>query len=658
MKRITIATITMLTGFIFGVQAQEAKPGSSGIYIDLGKTIPRHISYSISRKAADSTIWKEIAGIRFQADSSVFFASLSHSGAKYPTFKMPEQRFFSNIWKMIETADLADSVFYYGNTPAFKEALGTAFYDQTALPNVEYQYKIITKGYSGQQEKIIGARFPEAVKTDYQLVTQTITAFNENQVLRYYSNGIHKPAGIALLRQVYMQTDFEPASAHLGIVQQGDSTIYLVTDTVIKPGIVYQYVAIPFDDLGNSGLPSDTIRISNTTFNNTPFVTDVKTTSIEKESAIKLDWKLNKTASVVSVGIYRSESHDGAEYKLVGTVAASDTVFLDKTVHPVKNYFYSLQPVTIYGPGSMSIRFSGMLKANKKAAAPGRLTAITENGKVKLSWKRPEFYTRGYYIFRRNGADSLKQISDLIVTDSVQVTFYDTIEAAQNNMSYTYAVKAVNTSYNISAFSETANVITPASIKLNTPMNVRTIIRDDRIMIRWQNRQAGNVLAYQVYKRRFNDPDTASSYKLVNTSPLHFSVNYCEDSTVVKGVNYEYAIQAVSAGGQLSALSAAVSAGIVAKRILPAGGLRAGIKDQSVVLAWDITAQTDVTGYKIYRMSGELKTLLATLDKANDFYEDKSPATKNLNTYVITCTSETGESAESMPISIRLKQRL
>jgi fibronectin type 3 domain-containing protein len=652
MKNIIIITSILISGILTRSNAQEAKPAGAGIYIDLGKNIPKGASYSISRKTADSTMWKEIAGLHFQPDSAVFFAALAKAGTKYPTFQMPEKRFFKNIWAMVMAADVTDSVFYYGGTPAFKEALNTAYYDQTALPNVNYGYRITV---GGQELKTLTAKYPQSVRTDYQLVTQTISPYQEKQVLRYYSHGINKPAGIKLLRRVYMQTNFEPASAYTGLVQKGDSTTYLAVDTVIQPRLVYQYVAIPFDDLGNPGLSSDTVRISNTTFNNTAFVTDVKTASREKESAIQLSWKLDKTPNVKSVNIYRSEEHGGADYQFIASVAAADTVFLDRRVHPVKNYFYVLQPVTIYGPGTMSIRFSGMLKANKKAAAPGKLAAVLENGRVRLSWKRPEFYTRGYYIYRRsNPTDSLKQVSDLIVTDSASVVYLDTIQVAQNKLSYTYAVKAVNTSYNISGFSEMATVSAPVGVRLYTPVNLRALVRDNVIMVHWDNKQA-NVLGYNLYRRKFNAAATEQDFELINAAPFHFSRNYYEDMKAVKGVDYEYALQAVSAGGQISAMSAPVRTGIPVKRILAVGGLKVHMKEQSVVVAWDVTGQPDVTAYKIYRMNGETKSLLATLDKSVDFYEDKSPGSKDLNTYTITCVSSGSESEQSTPVSIRTK---
>jgi fibronectin type 3 domain-containing protein len=659
MKKILITLCFLISGALSAVNAQEAKPAALGIYIDLGKVIPKHSSYSISRKAADSTTWTALASLSFQPDSAVFFAALSGAGAKYPNFQMPDKRFFGNIWKVVLAAEITDSLFYYGSTPAFKEALGAAYYDRTAKPNVNYQYKITQTGNKGAiplEEKTVSAKYPQEKVIDYQLVTRSIEPFKQSQVLKYYSNGIHQPAGITLMRSVYMQTAFEPLAVYTGITHQSDSVIYLGVDTLIKPRTVYQYVAIPFDELGNPGLPSDTVRVSTTTLNNTAFVDKVKTESLEKESAIKLSWKLNDTPHLTSINIYRSESYDGADYVEIATVAATDTVFLDKKVHPVKHYFYSLQPNTIFGPGALSVRFSGMLKANKKAAVPAEFKAEVENGKVKLSWKRPEFYTRGYYVYRRkSNTDSLKQISELIVTDSMQVTYYDTTEVAQNALSYSYAIKAVNTSYDISGFSEVISIATPGKVKLNTPLTVRIRVTDDQVMLFWDNKSDQNALGYYLFRRVYKDKGP-EEFTQINNLPLHVSFNYYHDTAAVKGVVYEYAIQSVSTNGQLSVMSAPVKVGVLGKRLLPAGGLQVLAEDRSVILSWDVTEQEEVTGYKIYRLNADRKVLLASLEKGADFYEDKDPGTKQLNTYVITCISKDRESEESMPISIRLKQ--
>lgn len=656
LKTVILTALLFVVGQIETV-AQEARPARSGIYIDLGKALPRQFSYKISRKVVDSTAWTELSTLRFQKDSAVFFSLLVQAGAKYPTFRMPEQRFYSNIWKLIITANTTDSVTFYGSTPAFKEAMGTAYYDQTARPNVKYEYRIESVANGNMPaagQSVVQASYPQIPETDYQLATQHIEPFNQNQVLKYYSKGRVQPAGIVLMRQVYMQTEFEPAPAYTGITLKGDSNIYMAVDTVLKQGLVYQYVAIPFDDLGNPGRPSDTVRISNTTFNNTPMVVSVKTTSMEKENAIRLNWKLNKTTNVSTINVYRSESYDGAGYVHIATLSAQDTVYMDHKVHPVKNYYYSLQPVTIYGSGIQSVRFSGMLKANKKALAPKEISAYAENGVLKLSWNRPEYYTRGYYIYRRkSGTDSLAQISNLIVTDSLHVTWADTIQMAQNAQTYAYAVKAVNTSYDISDFSNIVDVSTPVLTKLSTPLNVRARGMEAGVMVFWDNKTE-NTTGYNVYRRPKN-PEPSGEYTLLNVKPLHFSDNYYEDKTITPGQSYEYAVQAISVNTQLSALSAAASAGLNESRILPVGGIQVRLKDGQPALSWDTTDQSTVVEYKVYRLKEGGRELLATIPKNAAGYIDENPKEKSLNSYVVTCAAKNMESEQSTTVSIRLK---
>lgn len=654
--------ITIFIAFFSVIQlsAQEARPAALGIYIDLGKSIPKSISYAISRKAADSSSWEQIANLHFDQDSAMFYANLAQAGRKYPTFKMPETRFNKNIWNLVLSSDITDSIFYYGNTPAFKEALNTAYYDATAKKGVSYTYKITTFSYDGKitlGEKVLTSSYPKLPSTDYQLVTQTISPFNKSHVLKYYSNGIQQPAGIVLMRQVYMQTAFEPIAAYTGITTKADSIIYMAVDTLLAPGLTYRYVALPFDDLGNMGLPSDTVKIANTTFNNTAMVMSVKTTSMEAENAIKLNWKLDNTANVRTVNIYRSTSYEGAGYELIGTVAAHTTEFLDRKVNPVKTYYYSLQPATIYGPGVLSVRFSGMLKANKKAVAPRGLQAELADGKVRLAWHRPDFYTRGYYVYRSgSGQDSLKQVSELIVTDSTEIVYIDHTALAQNSLSYTYAVKAVNTSYAISSYSELVNIAAPGTVKLTTPVNVNARVIDSSVVVFWDNKSDKNVLGYNLFKRIKTDGAMpANKFELLNKEPLSAGRNYFKDAEIAEGVTYEYAVQSLSVNKQESALSAPVASGFKSKRLLPATGLQVTTKGGSVFLSWDNSTQSGLLNYKIYRLKGSESTLLATIDKATHFYEDSAAARTELNTYVITSVSKMGESAPGVAVSIRMK---
>ncbi len=247
-------------------------------------------------------------------------------------------------------------------------------------------------------------------------------------------------------------------------------------------------------------------------------------------------------------------------------------------------------------------------------------------------------------------------MSELLVTDSTEVFYTDSTASSQKGLSYTYAVKAVNTSYDISAFSERLNIAAPSKVKLTTPINVNARIIDSNVVVFWDNKSDRNALGYRVFKRiKKEGTANASQFERVNEAPLSAQVNYYKDVLAADGVVYEYAVQSLSVNKQESALSAPVEVGLSSKRLLPATGLRVTGKGKSAFLSWDSSEQSDLTGYKIYRLNGSDKALLATIDKSAGFYEDSTPLTGQLNSYIITCASKSKESAPSVAVSIRMK---
>ena len=653
MRKPAILLVFLLLSLSLNGFAQKASSAAGGIFIDVGKDIPKKLTYKISRRTRGAA-WVEIKTLHFDQDSSVFHADLRQAASHYPVFTLPEGKIKDNIWKMVAAAATIDSVQYYGYSPAYREALKTAYYDDQAKPDVAYEYQISTyleKGARAISETIVKGQYPIVTKKDFLLKTMHIEPFSNRMVLRYYSDSRQEPSGVILLRSTYMQTAFEPVAGVTGMVKENDSTLYMAVDSNIREGSVYQYVAIPYDELGNEGLPSDTIRFAHAPYNNSAAVMDFTTTSMENESAIQLKWKLDKTPNVHAVNIYRSETYDNKKYDLIGTANVTDSVFLDRKVHPVKNYFYVLEPVNQFGRSFPSARVVGMLKANKMAMRVTSLNAEALEGKVRLKWTRPEFYTRGYYVYRSNGTDSLKQVTDLIVTDSLNVSFDDLIPATDRTKVFTYAVKAVNTSYDVSGLSERINVISQNKQMLTTPVNVLAKSIDGKTMIVWNNRSDENYIGFNVYRRK---QENGATFEKLNPEEISSAYNYFEDKTILANQSYEYAIEAVGNNGQLSNKSNPVSLNIEEKQLLTVFNLSANTGKSEVLISWNKSNQEGVIAYKVYKINGEQKMLLATVKKDENSFEDKKPDLSELNTYAVTCVSSTTESILSTPVSVRL----
>jgi hypothetical protein len=75
---------------------------------------------------------------------------------------------------------------------------------------------------------------------------------------------------------------------------------------------------------------------------------------------------LASTKNLRAVEIWRSEDYDSG-YKLIATAAATDSVYYDQSVEPVKGYYYQIKLNGVYDRSFESVRVSGMLKANRQA---------------------------------------------------------------------------------------------------------------------------------------------------------------------------------------------------------------------------------------------------------------------------------------------------
>ena len=652
MKKLIVLFTTVSLFFAWNANGQSVSSAATGNFIDLGKEIPRSTYFKISRKSPRED-WKELTTLHFEQDSALFLADLNTAARHYEIFSMPDKRLFPRIWDMISRAVTLDSVAFYGYTPAYREALKTAYYDDSALPNIKYEYKITNITVSGQRtlsEKIVSGSFPAIRKPDFFLSTMHIEPFNDKMVLKYFSQNTNMPAGIKVFRSTYMQTKFQPVGSLTGSVRQGDTLVYLSVDTLLEKGKTYQYFAVPFDELGNEGLTSDTVRVANIAHNNAPSFNKINTVSLEKENAIKLSWQLDGTPNMNAIYIYRADSYDSADYKLIGSASPQDTIFFDKKIHPVKNYFYMLVPVTQYGNGYPSARIKGMLKANKKALAPATIDAVQNNGKIHLSWTRPEFYTRGYYVYRGSELDTLTQITDLILSDSLTVTFDDVLPKGYKGKTLTYGVKAVNTSYDISPLSAIINVVSPSVISVATPINVMAKRLGNNVLIYWNNKVDENILGFNLWRKIVGE----EKFTKMSTEPLISATNSFIDSTANVSTSYEYALQAIG-NNYASDLKVNATINALKFKVLPVYNLNSNEIDGKISISWDKTMQEGITGYRVYRIDNENKILLGDVGKDTTRFEDAKPNKDALNTYAITVVQNEIESALSDYISLRIK---
>jgi fibronectin type 3 domain-containing protein len=626
--------------------AQEIQPilnfAPNGFFIEITKQIPQNGYYQILRKENSAIEFQQIAVIAPPVNFEDFYNRLILSNAKNPIYDLPTNYFLTKIWNIIIKTHNLDSIPIYGAMPYFQEALGTGYYDNTLTINHLYTYKI--QFYANN--KLISETTTEPLifkkSTAVCKIHSASAIANENYIkLNFASSKTNKPFKVKVFRNIYLQTDFIEISPDIIYNNSNDSVFARILDTNVVKGIIYDYFVLPFDELGNEGQNSDTIRVINSFNKSESFIQTIRTKSIDSISAIQISWTCPIPKYLRSINIYRSENYDG-QYKLIGSAIPSDTSFIDNQINPIQTYFYYLIINDVFGQSVRSARTTGMLNANKKALSPLDLKAIPENGFVTLTWKRPSADTRGYYIFRSTNLpnDTLTQISDIILNNDLNVKFIDSLKGVTSQV-LSYAVKSSNTSYDISNLSEIVYIDNPQNIHLPTPMNLSAKFQDGNVLLIWDINDIENIdiFGYRIFRKLLKkDGSDSTDFIEIKRPNTEQSLNYFTDSSCTNGNTYLYSVQAISANNSQSHLSAPAQIYIPKFKPLSISSCQITKEQDGFYLQWEPTLQDDIKSYKIYRIENNEKyVLIAEINSKQTNYFDKYKSNAPIVFYTITC---------------------
>ncbi|MGE5479954.1 MAG: fibronectin type III domain-containing protein [Chloroflexota bacterium] len=649
-KLILTLIIIVITGS--GLSAQEfpyAAAGPGGIFVFCGKEIPRGFTYEVQRSGPGGD-WKSVAFLKFESTRRTFYEDLIKFNSINPYWEIPAEANRATIWNFIERTGNTDSIPLYGTLPSFRLALGTAFYDPDVKRGESYSYKIIVSNADGRTEEksaapvLFAPRKPEIGLKNIYLSTE-----ESRMHLRFLAHGkdIHS---VRLFRQNYLQSDFEDISPEAGFMTRRDSVFYVAIDPTVQRKAIYRYFATPYDMYGNAGENSDTVLTTNMIDKSESYVQAIRSRPLPEENAVEITWRLDPPPFLRSVDIYKSPNYDSG-YVFLASALPTDTSFKDFAVNPIETYFYYIVINGAYGRGAPSPRVNAMLTANRKAVAPAYLEAKAANNGVTLNWSKPSPDTRGYYLFRSSnmGGDSLIQITDIILTDSAQVSYTDSLAGA-NSPVLTYAVKSVNTSYDVSEFSPDATVVVAGeSYPISAPLSIAALPRDGKILIQWETPDAQNysVAGYKLYRRLLKKDGEDSTDLAVIATITDPETNYYEDGDVIEGSNYMYTVSSIGITGKASELSGAATAYMPAFPPMAIQSLVAARAENGVALNWNVTRQSGIKNYRVYRLlSKGAPTLLTELPSAANFYLDAAAPKDERCFYAVTCVNNKGSESK------------
>lgn len=280
------------------------------------------------------------------------------------------------------------------------------------------------------------------------------------------------------------------------------------------------------------------------------------------------------------------------------------------------------------------------------AAPTGLVATAVSSTRVDLDWDdNTEPDLAGYKIYRSETAGGPYSLVDSGISTS---DYSDT--SAVPSTTYYYVVKAVDTSYNESDYSNEDSATTPGdTTPPAAPTNLSASAGDSTVSLDWDDNTEGDLDSYNVYR----STTQGSGYTSIATGVANS--DYI-DNTVTNGTTYYYVVTAVDTSSNESAYSNEASTtpeGDVTPPAAPTN-LAATAGNNSVSLNWDDNSEPDLDSYNVYRdtTAGGPYTQIASGVATSDFV-DNTVTNGTTYYYVVTAVdTSTNESSNSNEASV------
>lgn len=666
-KLFLIVLIMISASKIFFAQQRIEKmafAGPNGIFIYTGMEIPFSSSskiipfkYKIERSNSGQNNWTEVTQLSAPENYESFLNSIYKLNQQLKDSIPANELPLEVIWQKAKQFERLDSMKYLGNPLVIRLALGVCYLDKQIEANTNYVYIISKLDRNGNVLESFATNeisFPGI----YQNNPLTISSKETSEKfirLTWKADAAYSPARFKVFRRENFQGDFEQINP-IRIYNSDESTIAVtIFDSTVTANSTYEYFLLPVDYYQNEGMASDTVTVAAFSFNKIFPPYDMKVSEADSLGGLKISWKLDNKNVITSIKIFRSIYSD-KEFEELDEVTGFDSVYIDRTAKPMVKYYYYLQLNDQFGEVPLqSAKVFGLYQSKEVPPPPFNLYSDTTSIGVKLVWGRPDEFVNTYHIYRSFGGDeSLSELKVIQSSDSV-VQFLDTSSTLKGNIVYYYAVKAENTSGNLSSFSDTVQVIPKVKTTIRSPLGLKGYSLDGKVFLYWENlfEKDETIEGYKVFRR--NTGDTKKDFIALFDTLLSPKQNNFVDTSVTEGKNYEYAVKAFDIFGNESKLSSSVKISISEIPILPPAGLTAVNMDNGIMISWQPALQENISKYKIYRYErGVEPKLIISVTADVSEYLDKSVSDGNLYFYYVSAVNVNGkESIPSDEIGIR-----
>lgn len=528
--------------------------------------------------------------------------------------------------------------------------LGLLYFDSTAAQGTTYEYRVSMLLASGAAVRprmspgvLCGAAWPMAVMRPIQVLE------TDSAVRITWSAPAPKPlpAAYRVLRRLSGQEEYRQIDIGVGAYKNGDSVFCTLTDKGLRASQQYEYYVVPEDFYGNPGPDAEAATVYTLNFSRLPLPQNLR--AMQDSNGVRVSWTLTMNEHIIATRIYRSNHYDTGFVK-VADVPATTASWLDVSAAGMSKYYYKFSNLTYANRESQKTGVVvGWTRSMIPPATPQNLKAQTIEGGVALTWDaNVEPDISAYYVCRARGAyDSLFAVSPPL-TDT---KWKDTSITLSGTRMYRYAVRAVNFSELVSAYSNIEVVRPGIATSPKPPQNLIVRPRNDRFVLNWNDARVYDetVMGYAVYRagpatqrapqtppprstgRRGRQESTqaqtpaasADGFVLVARMPNDPDRTVWVDSTITPGIRYRYAVASIDLVGSEGVRSAPVEGWIRIDPVLPPNDVRASRDEKGLRVEWEEVSDEATAEINIYRREqGGTAKKIATVPAAKRTYSD------------------------------------
>ena len=660
-KRITVIAFALLIFMQIAVaQNYKSQSYTTGNYIFCGKELAKNFSWLIEKQDAKGK-WISVAEIQAPKNVADCRARLMSLPRVVSAITEISDGMTDFIWNKIKAPSATlDSLYIYSTDPRWQYVAGAGWFDDGIKSPGTYKYRVsrLTSSRNKTTVSETSVVFPpqpynaEAIALRYKVNMGYIE-------ISFELSDMVNTAGLKLQRSSYLKNDYKEVSAETMFAQEKGKMVALVRDRDVTTGMIYSYVAVPYDGLGNRGKPSEPVNVN---FITKPadigIVTEFTVTPQPEKGGNLLKWDYDHAAFVNAIEIYRSTSYNDNYKRVVSLPAGQNEYFDGSDLQPSITYYYYAVLNNGTGNSLPSARVPVILRGNKENIIPPQdLTATRSGNVVTLRFRRVGYDIHGYYVYRADGYTSeLQQLQRMLHSTDSLLTYTDTLPVSSRSAVYSYAVASVNTSYNISPVSSRVSISFSGGL-MPVPDRLNAMLEDNAVKLVWSDVAGLNpsITAYEVYRSIKSQGKESGKEQLLGT--VNFMSNSYTDKQVIPGMNYVYRVRCIAADTtDVSSFSLPYSIYVPAGNALPPGEVSAIASSKVITLKWTLPVADDIQSVLVYRAPENGKeSLLKTLDgKAESFTDDSAEKGKMYYYFIVIKYKNGLESRPADAVSARI----